>query len=253
MSYTVTVSNAGTTAAQTIAVYDWLPTGTSAVADITRRFSYASTSAINGLTSVVPVVNLHPSWLPPSQLPYSSLTLNIYAANQQEAAWNFGSQTLAAGASASLTFVVQVGTALPVSPPNYDNYARASFSGGSVNSWAVAISARLMANLGVTKTNGTSALVAGSTTSYTLTFSNLGPPAAGGAVVKDSFSAGLNCSTATCAATTGGASCPSYLALNTPVAASATALFTTGETIATLPANSSVQLLVQCDVTASGI
>ena len=248
LSYTVTITNIGTTAAQAITVYDWLPTGTSTVADVTRRFSYASTSAINGLTSVVPVVNL-----PPTQLPYSSPTLNMYAANQQEVAWSFGGQTLAAGASASITFIVQVGSALPVSPPTYDNYARASFSGGSVNSGAAAISVKLMANLGVTKTNGTSNLVAGSTTSYTITFSNLGPSAAGGAVVKDAFSAGLNCSTATCAGTTGGASCPSNLALNTPVAAGATALFTTGETIATLPANSTVQLLVQCGVTASGL
>jgi uncharacterized repeat protein (TIGR01451 family) len=247
LSYTITVSNVGTTAAQAITVYDWLPTGTSTVADLTRRFSYVSTSAINGLTGVVPTVNR-----PPTQAPYNSAATNPTLNNQEEIAWNFGAQTLAAGASVSITFVVQVGSALPLSPPSYDNYARASFSGGSVNSGTAATSVRLMANLSVTKTNGTNTLLAGSTTSYTVTFSNLGPSAAGGAVVKDAFSAGLSCTTVTCAATTGGASCPSNLALGTPVAAGSTALFSTGETIATLPANSTVQLLVQCGVTANG-
>jgi uncharacterized repeat protein (TIGR01451 family) len=228
-------------------VYDWLPTGTSTVADLTRRFSYVSTSAINGLTGVVPTVNR-----PPTQAPHNAAATNPTLNNQEEIAWNFGAQTLAAGASVSITFVVQVGSALPLSPPSYDNYARASFSGGSVNSGTAATSVRLMANLSVTKTNGTNTLLAGSTTSYTVTFSNLGPSAAGGAVVKDAFSAGLSCTTVTCAATTGGASCPSNLALATPVAAGSTALFSTGETIATLPANSTVQLLVQCGVTANG-
>jgi uncharacterized repeat protein (TIGR01451 family) len=250
MSYTITVSNTGTTAAQTITVYDWLPTGTSTVADTTRRFSYVSTSAINGLTSVVPTVNL-----PPTQLPYSSPTLNIYAANQQEVVWSFGSQTLAAGASASITFVVQVGSALPVSPPSYDNYARASFSGGSANSGPAVATVMLMANLGVSKTNGTTTLVAGSTTSYTITFSNLGPSPANGAVVRDVYSSGLICTTITCVATTGTplASCPSsLLPLGTPVSTTSTNFFTSGETIAAFPPNSSVTLATICNVTATG-
>ena len=247
MSYTITITNTGTTAAQTITVYDWLPTGTSTLADITRRFSYVSTSAISGLTSVVPVVNL-----PPTQLPYSSPILNIYAANQQEVAWSFGSQTLAAGASASITFVVQVGSALPVSPPTYDNYARASFSGGSANSGPAVATVMLMANLGTTKTNGTSTLVAGSTTAYTVTFSNGGPSAANGALVKDVASAGLQCVSVSCTATTGGASCPSNLPSGTLVLAGATSFFGTGETIGTFPANSTVTLLVNCNVTATG-
>jgi uncharacterized repeat protein (TIGR01451 family) len=148
---------------------------------------------------------------------------------------------------------VQVGSALPLSPPTYDNYARASFSGGSVNSGAAATSVRLMANLNVTKTNGTTTLVAGSTTSYTVTFSNFGPSAAGGAVVKDGFSAGLSCTTVTCAATTGGASCPTSMSpQGMPVPVAATNFFSTGETITTFPANSTAALVVNCDVTATG-
>ncbi len=245
LSYTITVSNTGTTAAQTITVFDWLPTGTSTVADPTRRFSYVSTSAIVGLTSVAPTVNL-----PPTQSPYINATT---AANQQEVVWSFGGQSLAAGASASITFVVQVGAALPVSPPTYDNYARASFSGGAVDSGVAIVPVRLMANVGITKDNGTTSVVAGSTTNYTITFTNGGPSPANGAVVKDASSAGLNCTSVTCAATTGAASCPtSMLPLGTIVPRASTNFFATGETITTFPANSSVSLVVSCGVVATG-
>jgi uncharacterized repeat protein (TIGR01451 family) len=249
LSYTITLTNVGTTAAQTITVFDWLPTGTSTVADPTRRFSYVSTSNISGFTSVAPTVNL-----PPTQPPYNAVGTNPFLSNQQEVAWNFGSQTLAPGASASITFVVQVGAALPISPPTYDNYARASFSGGAVNSGLATAQVLLMANLSVTKNNGTNTLVAGSTTSYTVTYTNGGPSPANGALIKDSSSAGLQCTSVTCAATTGGASCPTSmpLPLGTLVLRVATNFFSSGETIPTFPANSSVSLLVNCGVLASG-
>jgi uncharacterized repeat protein (TIGR01451 family) len=249
LSYTITVTNTGTTAAQTITVYDWLPTGTSTVADLTRRFSYVSTTGITGgLSSVVPTINL-----PPTQAPYNTVTTNPFLNNQQEVAWNFGSQTLAPGASVSITFVVQVGSALPISPPTYDNYARASFSGGAVNSGVAAAQVLLMANLSVTKTNNTTTLVAGSTTSYTVTYTNGGPSAAGGATVKDAFSAGLSCTTVTCVATTGSPTaptCPSGLTLGVPAASAA--YFGSGLTIGTFPPNTSVSLVVNCGVTATG-
>ena len=248
LSYTITMTNIGTTAAQTISLYDWLPTGTSTVADVTRRFSYLSTSSVVGLTSVAPTVNL-----PPTQLPYSNPSLNIFAANQEEVVWNFGSQTLAPGASASLTFVAQVGANLPVSPPSYDNYARASFSGGAANSGAAAASVMLIAYLNVNKTNNNTTLVAGSTTSYTVTFTNGGPSAANGALIQDFSSAGLQCTLVTCVATTGTASCPtSMLPLGTAVPRALTNFFGAGETIASFPANSSVDLQVVCEVLATG-
>jgi uncharacterized repeat protein (TIGR01451 family) len=249
LSYTITITNVGTTAAQTITVYDWLPTGTSVTNDATRRFSFNTGSSVvaGALTAVTPVLNL-----PPTQAPYSGGT---YAANQQELVWSFGGQSLAVGATASIVITVTAGANLPALPPPnyyYNNAKVTYFNGQQAGANAASANVSLAANLTVTKTNGTTALVAGNTTSYTVTFSNLGPSAAGGAVVKDAFSAGLSCTTVTCAATTGGASCPSNLALGTPVAAGSTALFTTGETIATLPANSTVQLLVQCGVTANG-
>jgi uncharacterized repeat protein (TIGR01451 family) len=108
--------------------------------------------------------------------------------------------------------------------------------------------------LTITKDNGGISLVAGQTTSYTVTVANLGPTSAPNAVLKDSFSSGLNCTTVTCASTTGGASCPTGLTLATPIAASAVPnLFNgTGITIATFPAPSSVVVTVTCGVTATG-
>ncbi len=249
LSYTITVSNIGTTAAQSISIYDWLPTSGPSN-DITTRFSYVNTTAIVGLTAVVPVVNR-----PPTQAPYNVVGTNANLNNQEEVVWNFGTQTLAAGSSLSITFNALVGLNMPLSPPSYDNTARASFSGGSVNSGLASAKVALMSNLSVTKTNGTSTLAAGSIASYTITFSNLGPSAANAALVKDAFTPGLSCTTIACVATTGtpAASCPSsLLPLGTPIAISATNFFTTGETIATFPANSSVSLVAQCSVTATG-
>ncbi len=246
LSYTITVSNTGTTQAQTITVYDWLPTS-AAVASATTRFSYSTTTAIVGMTPVAPVVNL-----PPTQLPYSSSTLNVNAANQQEVVWNFGAQTLAPGSSFSIVFTTLVGASVTY-PATYDNNARASFSGGAADSGVATAKVTLLANLAVTKTNGTSTVTAGGTTAYTVTFSNAGPSPANGSAVKDAVSPGLSCTAITCTATSGGASCPtSMLPLGTVVPVASTNFFGTGESIATFPANSTVTLLAQCSVTATG-
>lgn len=249
LSYSITLTNVGTTAAQTITVYDWLPTGTSTVADLTRRFSFVTGSTVvaGALTGVTPVVNL-----PPTQAPYNAGT---YAANQQEVVWSFGAQTLAVGATATIVFTSSVGSNLPALPPPnyyYNNAKVTYFNGLQAGANAASANVSLAANLTVSKTDGTTTLAAGSTTSYTVTFSNLGPSAAGGARITDVASAGLNCTSVTCASVTGGASCPSNLPLSAVVPVASTVLFGAGETIATFPANSSVNLLVTCGVTATG-
>ena len=63
------------------------------------------------------------------------------------------------------------------------------------------------ANLSVTKTNGATTVTAGSTTAYTIAFSNTGPAAADGTTVKDVPSAGLSCSITNCVASGSGV-CP---------------------------------------------
>ncbi len=246
LSYTITVKNIGTTAAQTITVYDWLPTS-GPTNNVSTRFSYVTgTTAITGLSSVVPVVNR-----PPTQPPYNTSTTNINLNNQEEVVWSFGGQSLAPGASVSITFQALVGAAMPLSPPSYDNTARATFAGGSVNSGLASATVMLMAKLTVSKTNGTTSVNAGDTTTYTVTFSNLGPSAANGSVIKDVASEGLSCTQVTCTPS-GGALCPAALPANTAVPSNLTSLFAAGETIATFPPNSALTLLVRCDVTATG-
>ena len=101
--------------------------------------------------------------------------------------------------------------------------------------------------LGIVKTNGVGALVAGATTSYTVTVSNLGPSDANGAMLTDTPQPGLVCTAATCdpATALGGAICPSPL---TPAL-----LLSPGVALPTLPANSSLVVVLQCAVLASGL
>lgn len=109
--------------------------------------------------------------------------------------------------------------------------------------------------LTVSKTNGVTAINAGGTTSYTLTFSNSGSYAADNALIKDLQSAGLSCSAVNCSSTTGAASCPTglVLATATPTASVPNLFNGTGITIPTFPAFSSVVLTVACNVTAGGL
>jgi uncharacterized repeat protein (TIGR01451 family) len=108
--------------------------------------------------------------------------------------------------------------------------------------------------LSVTKTNAVTSLVAGSTTAYTVTFSNTGAFPADNAIIKDSPSAGLSCTSVTCVSVTGAASCPVGLPLGVATAVGAVPnLFNgTGIAITTFPGASSVNLRVDCGVTATG-
>jgi uncharacterized repeat protein (TIGR01451 family) len=110
---------------------------------------------------------------------------------------------------------------------------------------AVSVNTRVSpsANLSVSKTNGVSSVAAGATTVYTVTFVNGGPSDASGALVRDFPSTNLiNCSVLTCTGT-GGADCgtPTFTALNT-----------SGYSLPTFPANSTVTLRLQCSANATG-
>ncbi len=93
--------------------------------------------------------------------------------------------------------------------------------------------------LSITKSNGTTQLVSGTTTTYTITANNAGPASADGATVQDSPGTGLSgCLVQNCTGSNG-ATCPA-----TP------ANIMTGPTaIPTFPANSSVTFQVRCNVT----
>ena len=102
------------------------------------------------------------------------------------------------------------------------------------------------ANLTVAKTNGVATLVAGGTTSYTITVANLGPANAPGTVLTDPAVPGLSCTSVTCAVTAGTASCPTPLTIS--------ALQSTGLSITpTFNANSTLSFVVNCGVTATGL
>jgi len=109
---------------------------------------------------------------------------------------------------------------------------------------------RVTANLSVTKTNtpgvngnadqASDTVARGSDTIYSITVNNAGPAAANGTVVRDPASAGLNCSSVTCAVSAGAAACPAV----TVAALQSTA----GVTIATLPAASALTFTLTCNV-----
>lgn len=108
------------------------------------------------------------------------------------------------------------------------------------------------ADLRLTKTNtpgvngevdqAADTVTSGTTTSYSLTVSNLGPDAANGAVLADPAPTGLTCTTASCTAA-GGAACPAATG-----AALVAALQGAGVAIPTLPNGGSVTIVLTCTV-----
>lgn len=99
-------------------------------------------------------------------------------------------------------------------------------------------------NLTVTKTNGVATLTAGSTTTYSLVFSNTGPAAADGAIIKDVASPGLACSITNCVASGTGVC---------PAAAQWPNLLTGGGlTLSTFASAATLTFTSTCGVTATG-
>jgi uncharacterized repeat protein (TIGR01451 family) len=103
-----------------------------------------------------------------------------------------------------------------------------------------------VANLQISKNNGTATLVSGATTAYTVTVSNLGPSPGDGSMVTDTPSAGLSgCSVTACSAS-GSAVCPAAGLWPQMIAPNP------GMTLPTLPSGGAVDITVQCTVTATG-
>lgn len=127
VTYTITIQNVGNAAASSIVVRDFLPfTGTTA--DATRRFNFVTgSSAFSGFTSVTPTTSV-----PPTVLPYSA------NANQQQVTWTLTGQTLAAGATATISFNATVGANVPSSVTPYTNDVIASYNNGSTTADASA-------------------------------------------------------------------------------------------------------------------
>jgi uncharacterized repeat protein (TIGR01451 family) len=99
----------------------------------------------------------------------------------------------------------------------------------------------LDADLLVTKTNGTAAVIAGGTTTYTVMVTNAGPSAADGAAVADAAAAGLAKTGVSCSAA-GGAVCP-----GSPTVAQ----IESSLAVPTLPSGGSVTFTITATVTAA--
>ena len=247
VSYAIRVANIGTANATALNVYDVLPSMGGAL-NANTRFSYSSTVSItpdpaNPAGSNLPAPTITTA-IPPTLTPYSTAA---GAANTQEARWNFGAASiLVPGASFTLTFTANVGSSVSASTTPYLNSAITTYTGGVGRTDAsnvAPVTVANAANLSITKTNGTTTLVAGSTTTYTITATNGGPSAANGTTVRDPAVAGLNCTTLTCS-TTGGATCPAPLDIATWQGS--------GLAIPVFPANSTATFLLTCGVTATG-
>lgn len=216
MSYTIALANDGTAASAGSTLQDSIPANTSYV--------LASTSLNGGALADVS-----------GNMPYVTAT-PVNSSGQ-------ASGVLAVGQTATVKFSVVVnatasGTITNTATGDIDGAGAAPASLASVNS-----PIQLIANLTITKTNGTTTLLAGSTTTYTITASNGGPSSANSSLVKDPVAAGLNCTAVSCLPS-GGAACPAVVDIATLQGA--------GLAIPTFPGSSSVTFLLTCGVTATG-
>lgn len=201
-TYTITIKNTGNLATTSLKVFDFLPYS-GITADATKRFSYLATTGYTGGLPVPAViapetVNI-PTNIPPNQPGYSGNT------NQQQVKWDFGAYALAPGATVSITFTAQVGTAMPAG--TYVNNVRAEFTSaaGSGNPTIsdttdqVSVSSPTsFADIAITKSNGVNGVLPGSTTQYTITVTNNGPDTASGIKIIDPAVAGLSKSNVSC-------------------------------------------------------
>ncbi len=216
LTYTITLGNDGTAASTATTAQDTIPASV--------KYVLASTS-------------LNATAVPDSAgaMPYTNTGL-VNSAGQVAG-------VLAVGQTATLVFKVVVnntatGTVTNTATGDIDG------TGGAPSASASAASPiTLVAFLSISKTNGTTTVAAGASTTYTITVSNAGPSAADGALVKDAAATGLVCTTLSCSS--GGASCPAVLDIPT--------LQSTGLPINTLPANTSLTLALTCNVTATGL
>lgn len=102
------------------------------------------------------------------------------------------------------------------------------------------------ASLTVTKTNGSSTVTAGNTTTYTITVSVTAGAQVVGAVLKDPAAAGLSCTAVTCDSVIGAASCP------TAASVTIAALQGAGIVLPSMSAPSSIIFAITCGVRATG-
>ncbi len=101
------------------------------------------------------------------------------------------------------------------------------------------------AGVTITKSDGATVALPGTSVVYSIVVSNSGPSDANNAIVTDPAVTGLNCSALSCSVSSGAAGCP--------IAPTVGALQGAGIAIPTFPALSSITLTLTCSATASGV
>ena len=248
-TYQINVSNTGTGGAAGVALSDILPTPftlTSTVATINSvSVAGPSPATANSPGSATPVIGTAGGTVANSFVvpPGGNVTATFSV--------KLNTTTFATyqnPATAVFSDPFRTATTPTITPGG--NYSIGGTVGGSnyASASSTAEDVKLVAgttSLTISKTDGVANVVAGSTTSYTITVANLGPTAAPGATLTDPPAAGLSCTSVTCAVSAGTATCPA-----SPTVA---ALQSTGLQITpTFNANSTVTFKVTCSVTATG-
>ena len=219
-SYTINVTNSGPDGAVTTTISDPAAAGLTKQSVSCTAFGGAvcpsplTVSALEAGTMIIPAIPLN-----------STLSFSVVA-------------TVTAGSTGTTTTTV-ANTVTVVPSTLYMTETN------TVNNTAVDTDNVLRtANISITKTNGTSTVVSGGSTTYSLTVLNSGPSDASGSVLRDPAVTGLSCTTLSCAVGSGAAVCP--------VGLTASSLASPGITLPTLPANSSLVFSLGCTVTATG-
>jgi uncharacterized repeat protein (TIGR01451 family) len=223
VTFTIGAGNLGTNPAQSVTVADPLPSG----------LTFVSASATSGAYVAVPGV-----WTIPNLASGVTHTLTIVATVNTN-----GTTTASYVNTAAVTGSNQAGTVtvIPLTDPVPGN-----------NTSTASVTVSRTANLAIAKTNGTTTLVAGNTTAYTITVSNLSGFNVANSVVRDPVAPGLSCTAApTCAVVTGTANCP--VAGVAAGQLSMANLQGAGVLIPLLSVGASVAFVVTCGVTATGL
>lgn len=223
LTYTVTASNAGPAVAGSVTVADTLnPAVFNAAAS---TWTCAVTNA--GNATALPTACGAAS---------GSGNINSYANLSINGAVRYTIQAPLlgsfAGTATNTVAITLTGTTVDVTPSN--------------NTVTVTSTVSPAATITIAKTNVVNTVTTGQTTSYTITVTNSGPGNATNSLVTDPATAGLNCTSVTCSVASGAAVCP------VPPTLSIANLQGGGVTVASFPANSSLNFQVGCTVTATG-
>lgn len=220
--YTLTASNPGPAVVQSVQIQDTFPAGIASA-------SWACTVTAPGSATLVSTSC--------GATPSGTGNINQAVSLSLNGSIRYDiTATLSSGFTGTLSNSGRATITVPVTDPTPGN-----------NSQTATSTVSPATNLSISKSNAAGTVTAGSVTSYTITATNSGPGTANNAVISDPATAGLNCTAVSCSVGSGGAVCPVAPAL------SVANLQGSGVTVATFPANSSLNFQLTCTVTATGL